>query len=190
MRLRILEDIVGRLVWLCILSLLLLLLVPLGTVTAQPPKDVESGSHDGFLITDPDIAGGFREYDRIKVEVTVSSGGPVDVYIMSETEYLKYDGGWEFKPDVAKEKVVHTTFTFENPDGNEYYLVIDNKDNLRSNDAVPTANVNYNYTSPIEERHNDVVRMRIWIGGGIAAGIVIVISIIVIAIIYKKAKRG
>ena len=180
----------GRIVWLCVLGSLLLLLASLGTVTAQPPKSVEVGGHDGFLITDPEIAAGFREYDRIDVEVIVSSGGPVDVYIMSKRQYVNYDNGEKFKPEIAKENTEHATFTFENPDGGEYYLVIDNKDNLRANDAVPKHHVYYNYTSPIEERHNDVVRMQIYIWGGIAAGIIIVITIIAIAIIYYRKRNG
>jgi hypothetical protein len=153
---------------------------------AQPPKYVEKGYHDGFLITDPDIGAGFRQYDRIDVEVTVSSGGSVDVYIMSKRQYVNYDNGEDFKPKVAKEKVEHTTFTFENPDGGDYYLVIDNKDNNRKSDAVPTDNVFYNYTSPIEERHNEVVRNRMYMWGAIAAGIIIAFTIIAIIIIRKK----
>jgi hypothetical protein len=163
-----------------------LLLVPFGTVTAQPPKYIEKGYHDGFLIVDPDIPAGFRQYDRIHVEVTVSSGGRVDVYIMSDREYNKYNDGKDFKVKVAKEKVEHTTFMFENPDGSDYYLVIDNMDNSRKSDAIPTDNVYYNYTSPIEERHNEVVTMQIYMWGGIAAGIIIVLTIIVVIYIRKR----
>ena len=176
----------ARIVWLCILSSLLLLLAPLGTVTAQQSKYVEKGYHDGFLIVDPDIGAGFREYDRIQVEVTVSSGGPVDVYIMSEREYNKYNNGQDFKVEVAKEKVEHTAFMFENPDGSDYYLVIDNMDNNRGSDAVPTDNVYYNYSSPIEERHNDVIRKQMYMWGGIVAGIIIAVIIIVVIIILRK----
>jgi hypothetical protein len=105
---------------------------------------------------------------------------------MSEGEYNKYNEGQDFKVKVAKEKVEHTTFMFENPDGGDYYLVIDNKDNNRKSDTVPIDNVHYNYTSPIEERHNEVVRMKIYLWGGIVAGIIIVITVIVIIIIRIK----
>ena len=173
-----------------ILSLVFLFLITTISLWAPPAgaqseKMVGEGEVDGMWITDPDIALGFREYDRIDVEVTVTSGGPIDVYILSERQWEKFEAKESFKPKVAKENTEHTTFTFENPDGGEYFLVIDNSDNPRDNDAQPTGDVYYTYTAPIEERHQEVTlaKIRNW---GIFIAILIVVATIAVVLRIKS----
>ena len=96
------------------------------------------------------------------------------------------EAGGSFRPSVSKERTLHTKFTFENPDDNTWYLVIDNMDNPRSDDATPTGMVNYEYTAPIEERHNEVIEMQIWGTGAAVAAAIIIVTIIVCVRIKMK----
>ena len=164
------------------ISLLLICPVP---ARGQNEKWVVFEDYDGMHITAPDIIE-FTRYDRINVEVTVTSGEPVDVYLLSEKEYQKYTEGEKFKTEIGKQRVNHTKFEWENPESGNYYLVIDNIDNIRDNDAVPYDEVTYTYTAPIEERHHEVIMIQKWIGGAIAAVLVIIIFVVWL-MIYKKS---
>lgn len=156
-------------------------------IVGQREKGVSFNSYDGMEIADPDIPA-FQKYDRIDVEVTITSGGPVDVYIISEGQYKIYEEGGDFKSKISRERVNHTEFVFENPDSGTYFLVIDNIDNSRKNDAVPYDDVTYTYTAPIEERHHKVIMRNIWIGG-IVAALIVVIVFVVWLIIFKNKNR-
>lgn len=153
---------------------------------AQREKGVEYEGIDGMKIVDPDLAAGFRKYDRITVEVNITSGGPVDIYLLKESEYKKLEENVSFKASISKEHVNHTRFKWEKPDDKTYYLVIDNKDNAHTNDAVPISDVTYNYTADIEERHNDVIRKHMVIVGVIIAIVIIIVTIVAIIFIIKR----
>ncbi len=79
---------------------------------------------------------------EIKYDISVVEGDRVDIYIMISSEYDRYSRGEDFDPVVQ----------FHNTPGNEgsymvddidetYYVVIDNLDNAKGNDAVPSGDV-------------------------------------------------
>ena len=171
-----------------ILLLLCFTIIFIGIPEANAVREkyLEYNEIDGMEIIDPDLAGGFRKYDRISVEVNITSGGPVDVYLLKESDYNKLVENVSFKASITKEKVNHTKFKWEKPDDKTYFLVIDNKDNAHPNDAVPTSNVNYNYSADIEERHNDVIRQNMIMGGVLVAIAIVIVTIVVILYIKKR----
>jgi hypothetical protein len=171
-----------------VIALLSLLLLPAPPAEAEEPriKWIGMDSHDGMEVVDPDIALGFRKWDRLHVEVWVVSGGPVDVYMMNSKQYGKYADGGSFKAEVKKENTEHTKFTFENPDDSTWYLVIDNMDNARSGDAIPTSDVEYQYVADIEERHQEVELQQIYMTGAAVAAIIIIATVVYVMRILKR----
>jgi hypothetical protein len=138
---------------------------------------------------------GLGKNEKIDVSVTVVSpvGAKVDVYVISSSQFSNYPNG-NFNPTVAKENVASTSFSFKSPDDSTYYLVIDNEDNSRTSDAVPTGDitVDYEYDDPLAaifEEAEDVVETAFLI---CIAGIVIivVVIIVIIVVVIKVASKG
>ena len=134
--------------------------------------------------------------DEIDVSVTVDSpsGGLVDVYMLSSSEYFDYPDD-TFSPALSREGVTTTTFTFTVPADGSYYLIIDNMNNSRPSDAIPTGSVtvDYEYDDPlytdlgnIEEAAEAVAFTCIAM---IVVGIVIVIVIIVVIVYFVTKKE-
>jgi hypothetical protein len=171
-----------------VLIILSLLVLCVGFLisSAGAANIAEYGRIDAMEIVDPDLPAGFRKYDRITVEVNITQGGPGDVYLLKKSEYVKLNDNEPFKPAVAKERINHTKFTWEKPDDDTYYLVIDNQDNARGNDAIPYEDITYEYTAPIEERHNEVISQQIWMTGLIIAIIIIAATILVVLRILRR----
>jgi flagellar basal body-associated protein FliL len=141
---------------------------------------------------------GQNEKIDIYVQVTSPAGASVDVYILSSTERSDYPDG-SFTPTVAHEDVSVADFSFKQPDSQSYYLVIDNEDNSRSTDAVPTGDVtvNYEYDDPfaaILEDLEDTAEAAIWTGFmiciiGIVLVIVVIVVIVVLVVRSGKSKQ-
>jgi hypothetical protein len=131
---------------------------------------------------------------EIIVKVVSPSDAKVDVYILSLTERSNYQNGVNFNPKVAYEDISSKTFNFKNTDGGDYYLIIDNMDNSKTTDAVPTGDVtvDYEYDNPLSAIIGDVedaVETAFWI---CIAGIVIivVVIIVIIVVVIKVASKG
>lgn len=159
--------------------------IELPKTNAQRDRGALYGEIDGMEIFDPDLPLGFRKYDRITVDVNITSGGPADIYLLKESEYKKLEENLSFKATVSKERANHTKFKWEKLDDKTYYLVIDNMDNAHTNDAIPT-DLTYNYTADIEERHHDVEMRHILIAGVIIALVIIIITIVALVVILKR----
>ncbi len=133
-----------------------------------------------------------NEDDKIEVSVTVTSpsDGRVDVYILTQTQYSSYPAG-SFNPAYQSENKNSHDFTFTVPDGQSYYLVIDNEDNSRTTDAVPTGSVtvDYEYDNPIIEEVEEAFWTAYWV---CIAGIIIivVVIIVIIVLVLKVTSKG
>jgi len=69
-----------------------------------------------------------------------------DLYIMSFDEYSNYcswDNSEEFWPVETYENISEVNLPWIMPDDDNYYLVIDNKNNNRDSDAIPEGNIIY-----------------------------------------------
>jgi hypothetical protein len=137
---------------------------------------------------------GTNERIDISVDVTSPAGASVDVYIIASTE--KYDYPSEsFTPVVAHEGVSNADFSFKSPDSQTYYLVIDNTDNSRSSDAVPTGDVtvNYEYDDPLSaiiESFENTAEAAFWTGTLICATVVIAIVVVIVLIVWLIVRAG
>lgn len=134
------------------------------------------------------------EGDEIDVSVTVTSpsGGLVDVYIISSSEWIDYPYD-PFTPEIAREGVTTTSFTFTVPELGSYYLIIDNENNSRASDTVPTGSVtvDYEYEDPSFEQIEEALELATWIciaGVIIIVVVIIVIIVVVVMVISKKEK--
>jgi flagellar basal body-associated protein FliL len=131
---------------------------------------------------------GKGEKIEVSLDVVSPTGATVDVYILSSSQYSNYPSG-SFSPTVAHEDVSTADFTFKSPDDQSYYLVIDNEDNSRAADAVPTGDVtvNYEYDDPLSiilSDLEDTAEDAFWTGMMICViGIVLVIVIIVVIVV-------
>jgi len=136
---------------------------------------------------------GLGKDDKFEVSVTVNSpeGGLVDVYILSSDEFSHYPYG-SFSPFRAREKINSVEFSFTVPDDQTYYLVIDNYDNSRPNDAQPVGDVtvDYEYTDPLHAIEEAVEAFAWTCIAGIIIGIIVVVLIIVaiLYLVFKKEK--
>jgi hypothetical protein len=139
---------------------------------------------------------GLSKDEKITVDVSVVSpaGAKIDVYILSQTEFNSYQSGESFTPKVTHEDISSASFKFKSPDSQVYYLVIDNMDNARSTDAVPTGEVtlDYEYTDPLtaaieafEEAGETAFMICIM---GIV--IIVVVIIVIVVVVIKVAGKG
>lgn len=128
--------------------------------------------------------------DEIEVSVTVTSpsNGRVDVYIISSSQYSYYPTGSFTSARSSEDRSSHS-FTFTVPDDQTYYLVIDNEDNSRTTDAVPTGSVtvDYEYDNPLAKDIEEAFWTATWFC--VAAVVIIVIIIIVIIIVVLHVTK-
>ena len=168
---------------------LLLLIAPFFLEEAESRYskwDLEIGDYSGFEVTPEDVYVRFQKYDIYTANVVVEEGGPVDVYLMTMSEYKKMEANESFKAVVAKEGITETKFSYENPENDQkYILVVDNSDNGRSGDTIPTGYVHFDAEVDIEECNTDIRTRNIFIGFGLGAVAIIVIGIVV----YKMKSR-
>jgi hypothetical protein len=132
------------------------------------------------------------EDDKVDVSVTVDSpsGGLVDVYILSSSEWFDYPDE-PFTPELSKESVSTTSFTFTAPEAGSYYLIIDNVDNSRSNDAIPTGSVtvDYEYEDVLAEKVEEAFWTGMWICI-VGIIIIVVVIIVIIVVVLKISSKG
>ena len=130
--------------------------------------------------------------DKLDVKLTIKSGGPGDLYVMKSSQYYNYQNGDAFLPAAYRENVSGVvTLNWTQPDDDNYYLVVDNRDNSRATDAYSRSNITYDiyydYTS------EDLDEFFAFLGGLFIVVMVIglIINILILVWIYKDAeKRG
>ncbi|UCG69314.1 MAG: hypothetical protein JSV09_16305 [Thermoplasmata archaeon] len=171
-------------------------LIAAGTISAEkitnPDEVIYEDDYEYVLLW------ALEKDENIEVDVSVDSpaGAKIDVYIISDTEFSDYQTDGVFIPEIQHEDVSSASFKFKNPDGGTYYLVIDNKDNSRTSDAVPTGDVtvDYEYDDPFFATIEDLEEAAGFVAftciAAIVLGVVIIIMIIVVIIflVTKKEK--
>jgi disulfide bond formation protein DsbB len=164
-----------KLVFIIIISLLFLLSTTFVSAEMIEKNDVKIDPEDY-----EDELMGYASKDE-KIDVSVTSDIPVNVYIMA-SEDVNY-----FKPDFNKEKkkkegVTSTSFTYTAPEGQSYYLYIYNPSN------VTIAHVNYEYTDLLE---GSVEEAMAFLGMAtlICVAIIIIIVVVIALIIYFITRR-
>ena len=125
--------------------------------------------------------------DEVDITFSVTEGGQVDIYIMSSDEYSKYNRDEDFSASYTKEKKSRLdNEKWVQPDDQDYYLVIDNKNNAHSNDAEPDGSITYDleYDDHWAEDVGEAIATVC-----IACGaIIVVVVIVVIYLIVRKKK--
>ena len=132
----------------------------------------------------------------VSVSVNLSySNSRVDVYILNADEFDKYPLQ-QFHPAYVVENTASTTFTWTVPDDQTYYLVIDNQDNVRPSDAVPTGDVmvDISRSAPFSDMFNELDKsmenfMWVAIGAGVAVVVVIIVVIVIVVVAAGGKKR-
>ncbi len=129
----------------------------------------------------------------IDVSVKSPSDAPVDVYILTTNEYDWYRWNGSFTPTVSYENFTLIYFKFTGPGDHNYFLVIDNKDNSRSADAIPsgTIMVDYNYDDPYENQQKEADALAKEFDTIIFFVLIILIAFtLFIEIIWRKIHRA
>ena len=170
---------------LVIIHFMAIIVVPCGSGDLVEDGSSNIGKDDYWraAIASPDYLIPFEEYDRITVDINVTSGGPVDVYILRSDEYEKFQKNESFKAEFSRERVNKTSFRWEKDSDYPYmYLVVDNTDNAHTNDAVPDSDVQFEYSYYITERHHDVEMQQFWMKA------IVVLAIITVGIFIGVRK--
>lgn len=148
-----------------------------GDIVNDGSTSIEPDDHWRAAIASPDYIPPFKEYDRITVEINVTSEQGVDVYILRSDEFQKYQENESFKAEFSRERVNRTSFRWEKDSDYPYmYLLVDNSDNAHSNDAIPNGTAYISYSYFITERHQEVKMRQFWM----MLGVVVIISVIAI----------
>lgn len=143
-----------------------------------PPIDVSVPKDDAGAL-DFGSQGGFYKGDKVSVSIRVTSGGEIDVYVMTKSNFDKLALGQSFSTEISEERTKDTSFDWEIPSDATWYLVIDNVDNSRSNDATPTGPVSIegNMGGP------SILRMVGMVCGGL-------ILLVVLILVVRYAMQG
>lgn len=118
--------------------------------------------------------------DDVDVVVSAVDGtSTFDVYIMTSAEY-GFSGGLaypqSFNPVVAHEDVSTIDFSWTQPDDQTYYIVVDNHNNSRADNAIPTGpiTVDISYTDTFGEALEGVAQ---------TCGIILIVILVVFVLI-------
>jgi len=120
---------------------------------------------------------------------TVKSNKTIDVYVLTSSDFFNYPSG-SFTPVEAVEKTTSADFKIKSDPSESYYLIIDNTDNSRSTDAIPTGSAAYNATYPnfLDTAGHTVDNIvSTCILGAIA--VVVIIIVVIIVIVYFVVLR-
>ena len=174
---------------------LLILAVLAGLIILLPASANATQKTDEFVPVDDDaryLLSLMGKDDKLDVKLNIKSGGPGDLYVMKTSQYSNYQNGDPFLPAAHRENVNGPiTLNWTQPDDDNYYLVVDNRDNSRDTDAYSRSNITYDieydYTS------EDLDEFFAFLGGVFIVVMVIsvIVNIIILVWIYKDAeKRG
>jgi MoaA/NifB/PqqE/SkfB family radical SAM enzyme len=139
--------------------------------------------------------------NKIKAEITVLSGGNIDVYLLDEDQYEDYledanntntSKAFTYIEKGSKQNTKQFSYTYDVKYDGQYYIVIDNRNNFQPDDALPTGNVS------VEVKYSEI-----WAGYGglfypeipvegilICATTFIILIVIIIAAVIVLTKKG
>ena len=119
-----------------------------GDATAESARGVVAeGSYDSHFL------GAVDSTDDMEIHFTCDRD--VDLYLISEVEMGDYRSGQRFSPVWKRESVMSANEIVE-PDGDgRVYLVVDNLDNARSSDQLPSGDAEYELTWDIDPALTD-----------------------------------
>ena len=150
------------------------------------------GSHDAYLLDSHD---GYLLYSSgsrgVVIQFSIIEGGSADLYIMRSNEYWnRYRQDWEFIPSFSGEGILLIRVEWTQPDDQDYYLVIDNRDTPGTGTS-PQGNITYQFSLRYglhEEDDIDDDFLMVMFGG--CTVIIIVIIFGVWLIFYRKKESG
>jgi|GEM_PF-6662139 len=163
---------------LMMMSIVMLVLAsaPAGASASKKAGTVLYGTHEEILVGSWTTA--------TSLHFTVTSNATIDVYVLTASESINYPTG-NFNAVKAVENTKSADFTIKSDSTNSYYLIIDNEDNSKSTDALPTGDASYSATYPnfmdIATKQVDTVVTTCLIG---AISIIVIIIVVVIVLIY------
>lgn len=165
-----------------VLSVALVLLLGPANVAAteRDYKNEIVARDDSFIVWTIGGSGGTR------LEITVTSDRPIDIYILSSNQYVSQDYPHNF---TSTHQVLNTTsarFTWTQPDNQFYNLMIDNERNNIAGSADPSGPVRFSlaiHNAPVAE---STLLIAVAI---VVIVIVAVISTIVIVVRKRAARR-
>jgi hypothetical protein len=146
------------------------------------------------------------ENDKIEVKTEVKTGGPVDVYLMTNEQYQEaYDHTFKLKLVISyfkgAENVKTSKFSYKVPEQDsetydyydeyfdELYVIVDNREcNLTANDADPTGSVEVIVSIEID-RDNRSGFDSLDYAFYICFTVFIVLLVIIVSIIYFTTRR-
>jgi len=124
------------------------------------------------------------EDNKYSFDIKVNDGyrpGYVDIYILNSEELYEYNAGRRFLPEYSVENTAQVDFTWERDDSSIYYLVIDNADNVRPNDAVPNGTLKLELemetSELISEDILEGVRLMVYFGVIVASAILAAVTL-------------
>ncbi len=145
------------------LLLLLIVLVVFSTLPLQNASG-ESRTYKGRTLS-KDNYDRYTLYtssdDEVEIDFEVTQGVKVDIYILSQQQYNNYRDGKYFTPSFSRENTLGVDDDYTIEDDQNYYLIVDNKDNARSSDAKPQGSMTYNLEYEVDDDPDDFP----WFGG-------------------------
>ena len=174
-------------------TILALFLLLLGTLLATVPgvrakeyKNIEVKKNDFWskMIEKPEK----KDDENWKYTISVDelNGKNFDVYIMESAEFGKYKGDKVFSAKVSMENITSTgriNFSVDWSDPN-FYLVVDNRDNINADDAYANGTINVKIKLEREEKEG----LWFFIFGGLCGLAVIALIVIIVWIIIERRK--
>lgn len=135
--------------------------------------------------------------DEISIEVSVLSGGYIDVYLLMSHQYEEYFADanatnitvdFDYISEGSQQSTKYFKYTYEVKYDDAYYIVIDNRNNSQLNDAAPTGEVEVSVNYTIKHKYPDYYPPDFLQIGLICISIVIIVIVIVVAIIVVSVR--
>jgi len=156
----------------------MLCLLAAGSVEATTYK--ENGRRipeEDSVYADDSIHDGYE----IKYYVKVTGGSPIDVYVLNEAEWQKYMDEEMFYPLASHEHVTMVDEKYEVEDDGPYYVVLDNMDNARSDDAQSEGSVYVNYEIEFSAISDKDIETIVYF---CCSGVIVIAVVVVLAYVF------
>ena len=132
---------------------------------------------------------GWRKGTEYEIRIEVINNIPIDLYIVTKAEYEKYRNNQQFDPVLAIEGFLNYESIWKKPDDQDYIFIIDNRDNKRTNDTIPSGNVTCNieyWNKTLQDEREFFNALGEVILVICSAGIVLVIIVVAFYLLKKK----
>ena len=120
----------------------------------------------------------------LEVEIKVINGSAIDIYLTGSAgnDDYKDNEDFTFYTDYSEEHTKSIKYTFEAPTDDDYYIIIDNQDNGRKNDTIPTGSVEVEINI---EKDDDLKELEEFFEGALLICAITIAVIIIIILMYK-----